>query len=76
MLAGMMLVSMTTISFYLITVYTPTFGKTVLHLTKSDSLIVTLFVGVSNFIWLPIAGRCRTASDASRCCSASRYSRS
>jgi MHS family citrate/tricarballylate:H+ symporter-like MFS transporter len=55
-LAGMMMVAMTTTTFYLITVYTPTFGKTVLHLSTSDSLIVTLFVGVSNFIWLPIGG--------------------
>ena len=31
-IAGMMLVAMTTVSFYLITVYTPTFGKTVLKL--------------------------------------------
>ncbi len=41
-LAGMMMVAMTTTTFYLITVYTPTFGKTVLHLSTSDSLIVTL----------------------------------
>jgi MHS family citrate/tricarballylate:H+ symporter-like MFS transporter len=54
--AGMMLVSMTTVSFYLITVYTPTFGKTVLHLSTTDALIVTLCVGLSNFIWLPIMG--------------------
>lgn len=47
---------MTTVSFYLITVYTPTFGKSVLKLTTTDSLIVTLCVGVSNFIWLPIMG--------------------
>jgi MFS transporter, MHS family, citrate/tricarballylate:H+ symporter len=55
-LAGMLLVAMTTTTFYLITVYTPTFGKSVLKLSTSDSLIVTLFVGVSNFIWLPIGG--------------------
>jgi len=55
-IAGMMLVSMTTVSFYLITVYTPTFGKTVLHLSTTDALIVTLFVAISNFIWLPIMG--------------------
>ncbi|WP_158896836.1 MULTISPECIES: MFS transporter [unclassified Pseudomonas] len=54
--AGGLLASMTTTTFYLITVYTPTFGRTVLHLSASDSLIVTLFVGVSNFIWLPIGG--------------------
>jgi MHS family citrate/tricarballylate:H+ symporter-like MFS transporter len=53
---GMMLVSMTTVSFYLITVYTPTFGKSVLHLTTSAALLVTLCVGVSNFIWLPMMG--------------------
>jgi MHS family citrate/tricarballylate:H+ symporter-like MFS transporter len=55
-LAGMMLVLMTTVSFYLITVYTPTYGKTVLHLTEADSLTVTLCVGISNFIWLPLTG--------------------
>ena len=55
-ICGMLLVSMTTVSFYLITVYTPTFGKSVLKLTTTDSLIVTLCVGVSNFIWLPIMG--------------------
>ena len=27
-----------------------------LHLSTADSLIVTLLVGVSNFIWLPIGG--------------------
>lgn len=55
-LGGAMLVSMTTVSFYLITVYTPTYGKAVLKLTESDSLIVTCCVGLSNFLWLPVAG--------------------
>ncbi len=55
-LAGMLLVAMTTTTFYLITVYTPTFGKTVLKLSTADSLAVTLCVGISNFIWLPIGG--------------------
>ncbi|WP_429454452.1 MFS transporter [Paraburkholderia sp. 40] len=54
--AGMLLVAMTTTTFYLITVYTPTFGKTVLKLTTADSLLVTICVGISNFIWLPIGG--------------------
>jgi MHS family citrate/tricarballylate:H+ symporter-like MFS transporter len=58
--AGTLMVAMTTTAFYLITVYTPTFGRTVLHLTSRDSLIVTFFVGISNFIWLPIGG---TISD-------------
>ena len=55
-LAGMMLIVMTTVSFYFITVYTPTFGKSVLKLTIVDSLIVTFAVGISNFFWLPIMG--------------------
>jgi MHS family citrate/tricarballylate:H+ symporter-like MFS transporter len=55
-LVGMMLVVMTTVSFYAITVYTPTFGKSVLHLSTTDSLIVTFCVGLSNFIWLPVMG--------------------
>jgi len=54
--AGMLMVAMTTTTFYLITVYTPTFGRAVLHLSTADSLVVTLLVGVSNFIWLPIGG--------------------
>ena len=54
--AGAMLVVMTTVAFYLITVYTPTFGKSVLHLSTEESLLVTLRVGVSNFIWLPVMG--------------------
>ena len=55
-LLGMMLVVMTTVSFYLITVYTPTFGKSVLKLTQTDALIVTFCVGLSNFFWLPVMG--------------------
>jgi len=55
-LLGMMMVVMTTVSFYAITVYTPTFGKSVLKLTETDSLIVTFCVAVSNFFWLPVSG--------------------
>ena len=55
-IAGMLLVAMTTVSFYLITVYTPTFGKSVLKLSTEDSLIVTFCIGVSNFFWLPVMG--------------------
>ncbi|MDX7952492.1 MFS transporter, partial [Lichenihabitans sp. Uapishka_5] len=55
-LAGMALVLMTTVSFYLITAYTPTFGERELKLTRSDALIVTCCVGLSNLIWLPIWG--------------------
>ena len=55
-LAGMMLVVMTTVSFYLITVYTPTYSKSVLNLAEIDGLIVTFCVGLSNCIWLPVMG--------------------
>ena len=55
-LLGMLMVVMTTVSFYFITVYTPTFGRSVLKLSETDSLIVTFCVAVSNFIWLPIMG--------------------
>jgi MHS family citrate/tricarballylate:H+ symporter-like MFS transporter len=55
-LLGMMLTVMTTVSFYLITVYAPTFGKSVLKLSATDSLLVTFCIGLSNFIWLPLMG--------------------
>jgi MHS family citrate/tricarballylate:H+ symporter-like MFS transporter len=55
-LVGTFMVTMTTVSFYMITAYTPTFGNSVLHLASTDSLIVTLCVGASNLCWLPIMG--------------------
>lgn len=55
-LYGMLMVAMTTTAFYMITVYAPTFGKTVLQLSTGDALLVTLLTAVSNFIWLPIGG--------------------
>jgi MFS family permease len=55
-LIGMMMVTMTTVSFYMITAYTPTFANSVLHLAAVDGLIVTLCVGASNLFWLPVMG--------------------
>ena len=55
-LIGMLLVTMTTVSFYFITAYTPTFGREVLKLGSTESLIVTLCVGISNLFWLPVMG--------------------
>jgi MHS family citrate/tricarballylate:H+ symporter-like MFS transporter len=55
-LGGVAMVIMTTVSFYLITVYTPTFGRTVLKLSESDALLVTMTIAVSNFLWLPVSG--------------------
>jgi len=53
---GVLLSTMTTVCFYLITAYTPTYGREVLHLTSRESLIVTVCVGLSNFFWLPVGG--------------------
>ncbi|MFT3775702.1 MAG: MFS transporter [Minicystis sp.] len=55
-LTGVGLVMMTTVSFYFITAYTPTFGRNALHLNSLDSLLVTLAVGTSNLVWLPLSG--------------------
>lgn len=55
--AGTLLVAMTTTTFYFITVYTPTYGRTVLNLSARDSLIVTMLVGVSILSGYPLAAR-------------------
>jgi MHS family citrate/tricarballylate:H+ symporter-like MFS transporter len=49
---GMMIAVLTTTTFYFVTVYTPTFGRTVLKLSSKDALLVTLL----NFIWNPVGG--------------------
>jgi nitrate/nitrite transporter NarK len=53
---GVLFSTMTTVCFYLITAYTPTYGIEVLHLTSRQSLLVTFCVGMSNFFWLPTGG--------------------
>ncbi|WP_233863935.1 MFS transporter [Paraburkholderia adhaesiva] len=55
-LGGMGMVIMTTVSFYMITAYTPTFGREVLKLSDIDTLVVTVCVGLSNLVWLPLSG--------------------
>jgi MFS family permease len=55
-LTGVMLTTMTTVSFYKITAYTPTFGSSVLHLSSTAAFVVTLLVGASNLFWLPVMG--------------------
>jgi MFS family permease len=55
-LLGMMMSTMTTVCFYLVTAYTPTFGSSVLHLAAKGNLIVTLCVGACNFAVLPLSG--------------------
>jgi len=54
-LTGMAMVLITTVSFYMITAYTPTFGK-LLHLPERANLLITAGVGLSNLIWLPLMG--------------------
>ncbi|PAF48383.1 citrate-proton symporter [Helicobacter sp. 12S02634-8] len=56
MILGSLFVMMTTVTFYFITAYTPTFANKVLHLSRLDSFIVTAIVGLSNLFWLPVAG--------------------
>ena len=55
-LLGMLMSTMTTVCFYMVTAYTPTFGTTVLHLAATGNLVVTLCVGGLNFVLLPISG--------------------
>ncbi|HEY3688571.1 MAG TPA: MFS transporter [Streptosporangiaceae bacterium] len=55
-LNAVLLVTLTSVMFYLITTYTPTFGEHELGLTYLDSFIVTVCVGVSNLIWIPVVG--------------------
>lgn len=55
-LTGMFMVVTTTVSFYLITAFTPTYGKTVLMFSDKQSFLVTLCIGISNLFWLPVMG--------------------
>jgi len=52
---GMMIAVLTTTTFYFVTVYAPGFGKE-LKLSTADTLLVTLLVAVTNFIWNPVGG--------------------
>ena len=55
-LLGMGMAVMTTVFFYLLTAYTPTYGTSVLNLTPAQSMLVTLIVGTTNFVLLPTMG--------------------
>jgi len=54
--AGMALTVMTTTSFYLITAYTPTYARQALQMSAQEAQLVTLLVGISNVLWLPVGG--------------------
>ena len=55
-LIGTLMVTMTTVSFHMIAVYTPTFGHGGFISQLRIVWIVTLCVGASNLFWLPIMG--------------------
>jgi len=55
-LQGTLMAVMTTVFFYMITAYTPTFGSKELSLSAGESLFVTACVGLTNFVLLPIMG--------------------
>lgn len=54
-LMGTLIVSLSNAAFYMITAHTPTFGRQ-LRLSATDGLWVTLCIGVSNFVFVPIGG--------------------
>jgi MFS family permease len=53
---GALMAVMTTVYFYMITSYTPTYGSSVLKLSVRDSMLATMLVGVTNFVLLPTMG--------------------
>jgi len=53
---GVMLSTMTTVCFYMVTAYTPTFGNGILRLPPAGVLAVTLCVGTCNLLVLPLSG--------------------
>ena len=52
--SSLLIISLSNASFFLITTYTPTFGKAVLHLGQNDALLVTGAVGLSNLVLVPL----------------------
>jgi MFS family permease len=55
-LLGTMAAMMMTVTFYFISVYTPTYGRNALKFSAAQSMAVTLCVGISNFVLLPVMG--------------------
>jgi MHS family citrate/tricarballylate:H+ symporter-like MFS transporter len=55
-LLGTMMATMTTVFFYMITAYTPTYGNSILKLSTFSAMMVTGCVGITNFIMLPVMG--------------------
>ncbi len=55
-LLGAMMSTLTTVTYYLATVYTPTFGSSELHLAPLTSMIVILCVAICSLTVLPVSG--------------------
>lgn len=55
-LQGTLMAVMTTVFFYMVTAYTPTYGSKVLKLDPGESLFITACVGITNFVLLPVMG--------------------
>jgi metabolite-proton symporter len=53
---AVLLVTLTSVFFYMITAYTPTYASQVLGLSDRDSFILTASVGIANFVWVPVMG--------------------
>jgi MHS family citrate/tricarballylate:H+ symporter-like MFS transporter len=65
---GMMMAVLTTTTFYFVTVYTPTYGKTVLKLSTTDALLSPCWWPPPTSSGIRSAAHCPTKSAASRCC--------
>jgi MFS family permease len=55
-LKATLLVTLTSVFFYMITAYTPTYATQVLGLSDRDSFVLTVLVGIANFVWVPVMG--------------------
>ncbi|MET4359023.1 nitrate/nitrite transporter NarK [Bradyrhizobium sp. RT9b] len=53
---SMMIAMLTSTTFYFVNVHTPTLGKHVLQLSSQNTLLVTLLLVATNFIWNSIGG--------------------
>jgi MFS family permease len=53
-LAGTCIIVMATVTFYLVMIYTPSFGRTVLKLEPTQTFIATCCVAIASFIITPI----------------------
>ncbi|MCE3038483.1 tricarballylate/proton symporter TcuC [Helicobacter anatolicus] len=55
-IVGIMLVMTTTVFYYFISVYTPTYAKEVLNFSRIESFGVTVIISLSNLFWLLVSG--------------------